>query len=600
MSHDRRTALDPYDRPADRRNGRTRWPGKTTLVDGLQLRRAAAGAVPARGSREEREAATAGVEASGAPLPHLSTIQAAFGPDHDLSGVRAHVGPAAAGACETLGADAYATGRQVAFASAPSLHLAAHEAAHVVQQGGGVHLAGGAGDPHEREADSVADAVVSGTSAAPLLAHYAGGTAHDSAVQKQDAKDPRAPKPKQSTPGEDLVHDLSKEERDTILAALDGTLLMAYCDYSTGAQQAKADILKEMQEADKQNELALVFVEVGVGLLFPGFGKLASGLINRLPPNTPNAIYQAAYAMLENDRLEKGLDAVLGKAGDAAKKEILAAMATPTGGFDAFINNLIFSMKQHIVGLIVLVRHMPDEAMMATLAAYYNTGIEDYKQKILASARNYMKQVAPIRKGAQYFSEYGYAGVGQHIACRIDLGGDAKREATVWKLDSSSMGGQSTGYSFKAWITDDMLPQVTSDPESLPVVAAAKVDGIDEKEAARMRAECLDRWRKGVKKEDRPEAVRILRGVRSVFEAIDAMGRKDGAVTAEDLNAFANRKETGRGGFDNAVFAAKEACKALKDSPYLFRFAETSSLRNAPDGWLSAGDLDAAIKRLGG
>ncbi len=50
--------------------------------------------------------------------------------------------------------------------------VAHHEAAHVVQQRRGVSLPGGVGqehDPHEQHADTVADTVVAGRSAAALL-----------------------------------------------------------------------------------------------------------------------------------------------------------------------------------------------------------------------------------------------------------------------------------------------------------------------------------------------------------------------------------------------------------------------------------------------
>src|SRR5262249_26051004 len=87
-----------------------------------------------------------------------------------------------------IGAQAYAKGSRVAFRSSPDLHTAAHEAAHVVQQQAGVHLKGGvgeAGDRHEQHADAVADAVVAGRSAAPLLAEYShrSGTGRATAVQ---------------------------------------------------------------------------------------------------------------------------------------------------------------------------------------------------------------------------------------------------------------------------------------------------------------------------------------------------------------------------------------------------------------------------------
>ncbi|MBE7452682.1 MAG: DUF4157 domain-containing protein [Kofleriaceae bacterium] len=125
-------------------------------------------------------AAAHGIGGPATSLPHLAQIQRAFGPDHDLSTVQAHVGGPAAAASAAMGAEAYATGGHVAFASQPDLHTAAHEAAHVVQQAQGVHLYGGvgqAGDTYERHADAVADRVVAGRSAADLLGAPGPGSA---------------------------------------------------------------------------------------------------------------------------------------------------------------------------------------------------------------------------------------------------------------------------------------------------------------------------------------------------------------------------------------------------------------------------------------
>src|SRR5262245_43337154 len=89
-----------------------------------------------------QRAAAHGASGQGAALPHLAAIQASFGA-HDVSGVAAHVGGRAAEACDAMGAAAYASGGDVAFAAAPDLHTAAHEAAHIVQQRAGVSLYGG-------------------------------------------------------------------------------------------------------------------------------------------------------------------------------------------------------------------------------------------------------------------------------------------------------------------------------------------------------------------------------------------------------------------------------------------------------------------------
>jgi hypothetical protein len=145
-------------------------------------------------------AAARGVAGASGALPHLTTIQRAFG-RHDVSGVRAHVGGPATEAASDMGAEAYAMGDAVAFAGDPDLRVAAHEAAHVVQQRGGVQLSGGVGrtgDPYERHADEVADAVVRGESAEALLDRYApatsgsGGGGGGAAVQMWNPNGARA------------------------------------------------------------------------------------------------------------------------------------------------------------------------------------------------------------------------------------------------------------------------------------------------------------------------------------------------------------------------------------------------------------------------
>ncbi|MFT5583275.1 MAG: hypothetical protein ACI9VR_000853 [Cognaticolwellia sp.] len=130
-------------------------------------------------------AAAEGVSGGGGPLPHRDTIQRSFGA-FDISGVKAHTGGKAAEANDTFGSNAYAMGGSVGFKNAPSLHTAAHEAAHTVQQEQGVQLEGGfgsAGDVYEKHADSVADKVVAGESAEPLLSSGPAGGQAGSAVQ---------------------------------------------------------------------------------------------------------------------------------------------------------------------------------------------------------------------------------------------------------------------------------------------------------------------------------------------------------------------------------------------------------------------------------
>lgn len=126
--------------------------------------------------------ARSGLRGANQPLPHGDRIQVAFG-RHDISHVRTNVGGGAASANRRMGALAFTSGSRIGFRGHPSLRLAAHEAAHVVQQREGVSLQGHVGRPGdrwERHADRVADAVVRGHSAEPLLDQVAGGGARGS------------------------------------------------------------------------------------------------------------------------------------------------------------------------------------------------------------------------------------------------------------------------------------------------------------------------------------------------------------------------------------------------------------------------------------
>jgi hypothetical protein len=168
---------DPADRRAERPPSDSREPDAAPRPTIFEL--FAAGVQrKANGAEHDTEqihaSAQRGLATAAEPLPHGQEIQRLFG-RHDVSGVQAHVGGDAARASREIGAQAYAMGNHVAFAQAPDLRTAAHEAAHVVQQRGGVSLSGGvgeSGDAHESHADQVAELVARGASAEHLLDSY--------------------------------------------------------------------------------------------------------------------------------------------------------------------------------------------------------------------------------------------------------------------------------------------------------------------------------------------------------------------------------------------------------------------------------------------
>jgi nucleoid-associated protein YgaU len=191
----------------------------------------------AQSASDVQGVAAAGVSGAGTTLPHFDLIQRAFG-RHDVSGIQAHVGGPAAAASDAIGANAYATGSHMAFRESPDLHTAAHEAAHVVQQRGGVQLKGSvgeAGDRYEQHADAVADRVVRGESAEGLLDEMAGGsTASPSTGPVQrDIKD------KGPVPMGEFAIDMKKEEHSGGTSGMSGTVKFTPNDKSPDAKSIR-------------------------------------------------------------------------------------------------------------------------------------------------------------------------------------------------------------------------------------------------------------------------------------------------------------------------------------------------------------------------
>jgi uncharacterized protein DUF4157 len=180
-------------------------PGKQSLVDAVfgSPVRSGLASQPADDTANVHAAAAKGVATPASSLPYRETIQRAFG-RHDVSAVEAHTGNEASASARGMGADAYATGNHIILGGRTDLHTVAHEAAHVVQQRGGVQLKGGVGavgDAYEQQADAVADRVAAGESAVSLLDQMSGGGHSVGAVQRAPAM-PASPDSADTSPGD--------------------------------------------------------------------------------------------------------------------------------------------------------------------------------------------------------------------------------------------------------------------------------------------------------------------------------------------------------------------------------------------------------------
>lgn len=177
--------------------------GAGAAAESTVVRRKAVAAPAWAGAGQDVDVARAGFAgAPAASFPHRDAIERSFGAALPAT---AHTDAAAASASQALGAEGYALGNQVAFASPdPGLAVAAHEAAHVMQATSGVQLYGGEG-AYEAHADAVADRVVRGQSAADLLA---AGPAASPAVRRSPAPPAPAPKPAPATDADKLAKEL--------------------------------------------------------------------------------------------------------------------------------------------------------------------------------------------------------------------------------------------------------------------------------------------------------------------------------------------------------------------------------------------------------
>ncbi len=241
------------------------------------------------------------VASGGGSLPHKDKIQESFG-RHDVSGVRAFVGGDAGEQAQAIGASAFATGDAVAFSGTPSLHTAAHEAAHVIQQRAGVVALKGinpSGSLHERHADAVADAVVTGRSAEPLLDAMpsGGGATTDNAIQR--GGDP---------PGGEALQDPLVAAHSLPAFRLDaadlGILRARTNERLSGTKTEFYDAVNRLRGAiearAKQNmEFVCLILDIGLGVVLPGLGTGLSKIANKLPLKSPELVRKVASPLAD-------------------------------------------------------------------------------------------------------------------------------------------------------------------------------------------------------------------------------------------------------------------------------------------------------------
>jgi len=322
-------------------------------------------------------AAERGKAGGGGKLPHGDAIQQSFG-RHDVSDVQSPSGGTAREATQSMGANAYATGNHVVLgAGGQDLHTVAHEAAHVVQQRGGVSLAGGVGranDKYERQADAVADLVVQGKSAEPLLGGTVGATPKR-AIQRQErgAAEPSA------TTGGPGRQDLLEPTKEMVRGSRH--LFQFACE-------RQIDALRDAAQA--QQEIAGLVFEVAFAFLAPGLGSRISSSIGR--------ISNAGAASAVRTALTGRHESIATALGEVAKVGLTRSVS-PGQESQAFIGILFDNFVRGTTQLInrldtasdaeLVVAHAIHTQILEDGNAYYLTRIQDAVQR-------FQRDVVPI------------------------------------------------------------------------------------------------------------------------------------------------------------------------------------------------------------
>jgi len=362
-------------------------------VEPVQCERAAAASpVPA----DTLSIAADGVTGSSSSLPHAEAIQRSFG-HHDVSGVEAHVGGTAAKAADAIGASAYATGHHVAFKQAPDLHTAAHEAAHVVQQRGGVQLKGGvgeSGDAYEQHADAVADKVVRGESAQALLdnAVTARGASAPS-MQRQAVGGSSAAPAGIAAPGHTNIPMVDSgftcergegsecfftpAQRQALKDEFDSRLVRTHANFQTAASEVRLDLLLE-KDAGWGFVAELLFNVVSftaVGGLLKGLNVLrkaatekdALQVLTRATFGSPaSQEFKDSLASMNTDMVE-GVLVHFSKAARAELKSSTSTMPADRAQRDIFLNRVRDAHEQYLDNLRQQAPASLDDAQMLAL-----------------------------------------------------------------------------------------------------------------------------------------------------------------------------------------------------------------------------------------
>lgn len=428
---------------------------------------------------ETLRTAAEGVSGNGGTLPHAEKIQQSFG-QHSIGAVQAHIGGPASDASRRLGAEAYATGEKVAFGASPSLHTAAHEAAHVVQQRSGVSLKGGVGavgDRYEQHADAVADLVVQGKSAEGLLGSDAGGRAGgapvrlrastDGAVQFDGAGNTSdvgrtASELKidgaSGAPGAADRELLRREASEIDLISMTRTeISLAYTDFQSACANVKAEL---KAAAEKDGAFWAAIGEIALGKTFPALGRTISATAADFPASASKLRYLVGVLAVDDAKVTSFLTA----ANSAGRAAITSYRPTPTDlrDDDSFITALQTHARSAFSQVNASLRTNDVEQLIAVYGKYKLCDQAAYSAAIRDLVQAFKSQVMPIGDVTRSWANRSGAGHERKAVCWYQVG-KQRYLARVKHVESAKLVSLNTPPPsmawdvFESWVDETMI-----------------------------------------------------------------------------------------------------------------------------------------------
>lgn len=366
----------------------------------------------------------------------------------------------------TRGSDIYFGGGKYAPQTATGRGLLLHELVHVAQQARGeVSAYSGRVVPADHGTESVRP------SAAALRGRAGSRDGGRPAVQRQPAG--------QVAPTPDLKT-LEDMAVDRVQAA--------HTNFGLAIEHVRLNQLIERLEREKRAEMFAMVLEIGLGLLAPGFAAGIAALAEEIPVGASLMTYRIAVAALDEERTK-----MLFEAGVKLAAGVLKGASGPPAGEDDVGALLIWLGRRSddvAQALETAIRQgkLTPEQLIVTCAVYDAsvTHEDQFASAITTLVENFKAQVQPLGRSGIYTTTMDgtllRSGTSLRRACWLEFMYGVKRLAVVEQV--SGVGEERwTEPTFVALVVPELEPlaiektkEVTgSAPETLP---ADKVDGV--------------------------------------------------------------------------------------------------------------------------